>query len=524
MTLFASQILPSFRAIAETSAPLAITAIWQGIAVTAAVGLCLKLAPRVTAAHRFVVWFTAFGVLVALPFLPRHSGPASQGPALSALPSTAGPGPILHFGVGWSLAIVALWLLTSVFRAADLLLHSVRLRKLWRTATPVPASDTPALQRSFTLCTTEHLDRPSVIGFFAPRILIPDWLSARLTQGELRQIVLHESEHLRRRDDWTNLLQKLCLVLFPLNPALWWIDRCLAKEREMACDEGVIRITRAPRAYAACLASLAERGLNHRTAAALSLGAWQRRPELAHRVHSLLRTQRSLHPIAARSFVAAFSAALLLAAFELARCPQLVAFTAPPTPVPTETLAASLAHAQPPHLVDAAVTVAPCRNRLVAPYRAVAAVAHMPATPTPVRVLSERRPSSIRVAPATAHMDPPQQERIVRTSAMQTTDPSTGAQYIVYAEFEQVETTAARNTLTADYDKPSSAGSVAQTQKPGDLSAPSLQKSAASAQSNAQPATHSTVTHLIFRVVPAVAPSSQPTAIPIGDGWFVIQL
>ena len=112
------------------------------------------------------------------------------------------------------------------------------------------------------ICTTTTLQRPSVIGFLKPRILIPDWLFARLTAGELEQIVLHEAEHLRRRDDWTNLLQKLCLVLFPLNPALVWIERRLCREREMACDEGVIKITHAPRAYASCLARLAERGLN----------------------------------------------------------------------------------------------------------------------------------------------------------------------------------------------------------------------------------------------------------------------
>ena len=130
------------------------------------------------------------------------------------------------------------------------------------------------------VCTTPNLDRPSVIGFFAPRILIPEWLLTRLTPGELRQIVLHETEHLRRGDDWTNLFQKLCLVLFPLDPALVWIERRLCAEREMACDDGVVRVTHAPRAYAACLASLAERGLRRR-AEALSLGAWQRRPELA---------------------------------------------------------------------------------------------------------------------------------------------------------------------------------------------------------------------------------------------------
>ena len=510
MTLasFAAQLLASFYSFAETAAPLAITALWQGIAISAALALCFRLTPRMTAAYRFALWFAAFCVLVALPFVPRLFAPESTGIAVSSLPHAASSGPLLHLGTRWSMVIAGLWLLASLLRAADLITHSFRLRKLWRTAVsvPVPIPEAVAFPaRGFALCTTTHLDRPSVIGFFAPRILIPDWLYSRLTAGELRQIVLHESEHLRRRDDWTNLLQKLCLVLFPLNPGLLWIDRRLAKEREMACDEGVIRITQAPRAYAACLASLAERGLHRRTAAALSLGAWHRRPELALRVHSLLRTQRNLHPVAARSLITVFSAALLVAAFELARCPQLVAFT----PAQSPALAASLVNAQPPHLVGAAVTFAPCRSRLVSPYHAVAAVAHMPAAPSRMRAVVQPQPqhSSIRAVPTLAHLDPPQQ-RIVRTTTLQATDPSTGAQYIVYTEFEQIQTAGERTPLTADYDTPRS----------GD--APPAQKS----DVQAQPSTHTTITRMIFRVVPATSQSSQPTAIPIGNGWFVFQL
>ncbi len=126
------------------------------------------------------------------------------------------------------------------------------------------------------VCTTTELDRPSVIGFFAPRILIPEWLYARLTREELEHVILHESEHLRRYDDWINLAQKLCLVVFPLNPALAWMERRLCREREMACDDGVVRATQAPRAYAACLASLAERGLNGSRRRYLALFHWAR--------------------------------------------------------------------------------------------------------------------------------------------------------------------------------------------------------------------------------------------------------
>ena len=141
--------------------------------------------------------------------------------------------------------------------------------------------------------------------------------------------MLHEGEHLRRRDDWTNLLQKICLVLFPLNPALVWMERRLGREREMACDDGVVSVTHAPRAYAACLASLAECGLKYRTGA-LTLGAWQRRPELVERVHAFCGRKARLSPMeTAGSCWWRWACGLCWAGIELARCPQLVAFVSP---------------------------------------------------------------------------------------------------------------------------------------------------------------------------------------------------
>ena len=81
------------------------------------------------------------------------------------------------------------------------------------------------------LCASDEVARPSVLGFFRPRILAPPALLDQLSEAELKQVILHEMEHLHRGDDWTNLLQKLALVLFPLNPALAWVERRLCAER-----------------------------------------------------------------------------------------------------------------------------------------------------------------------------------------------------------------------------------------------------------------------------------------------------
>ncbi len=145
--------------------------------------------------------------------------------------------------------------------------------------------------RHAELCVSDEVDRPTVIGFFAPKILIPTWLVEKLTAEELEQIVLHEAGHLSRADDWMNLLQKIALVVFPLNPALAWVERRLCFERELACDERVLEATGAPKAYAACLASLAEHRLGRR-GLALALGALGRESELGQRVRRILSAER----------------------------------------------------------------------------------------------------------------------------------------------------------------------------------------------------------------------------------------
>ena len=303
-----------------------VSGVWQGLVLAAGVALCLRLMPRTTAAMRFTVWTGAFGVLALLPllgaWLHAYSGSATAG---------AGRGAVLQVDERWSVAVAALWVMLSVVRGVNLAAGAVRLRGVWRRAVPVEAAAPGGTvwadgYRGAQLCTSAEVDRPSVIGFFSPRILIPEELYSRLTAAELEQIVLHETGHLRRSDDWWNLLQKVSLVLVPLNPALVWIERRLCVERELACDDDVLRLTGAPKAYATCLASLAEHRLGQRLAL-LSLGAWERRSQLARRVQRILRRGEAMSQRQARVAMASFAVVLLGGAAELARCPQLVSFS-----------------------------------------------------------------------------------------------------------------------------------------------------------------------------------------------------
>jgi hypothetical protein len=70
--------------------------------------------------------------------------------------------------------------------------------------------------------------------------------------------VIHEWAHVQRHDDVANCVQAFVRVIAGWHPAIWWVDRRLRAEREAACDEAAVQVTGSSKAYAACLARLAE--------------------------------------------------------------------------------------------------------------------------------------------------------------------------------------------------------------------------------------------------------------------------
>ena len=332
-------------------AQLLIAAIWQGLLLTACVWAGLKLADArgvsLRASTRFTLWLIVFLLVACLPgfalaFALLRSAPASAaGLAPAAVFS-------VHLNPYWAFAFEGLWVISSLFSLVRLWSGGKQMRTLYVNATPVPFGDLEASlqsvvarpgQRPVQIRLSEAIDAPSVIGFFRPAVMMPLPLWKELTQPELKQIVLHEIAHLDRRDDWTNLLQKLLRAICPLNPALFWAERHLCQERERACDDAVLDAAGNARAYATCLTKLAENRLV-RHAASLAPGLWQRSSELAVRVDNILHRRPTLGPLVSRGLLAASLLATMTVAILLQRCPGLVAFT---NNHPLNTLASPLA-------------------------------------------------------------------------------------------------------------------------------------------------------------------------------------
>jgi len=515
---------PVWRVVCAAIAPILLTALWQSVILAVPLKIFLQVVPGISAAQRFRVWAAGFAAMVCLPFAtllaPMRSGDVS-GPVLGQPAAHIW----LQLDVRWGGAILLLWGTASIFRMVDLAIHTHRLRKLWKTATPVRLVENLPIpsKRIFTalgkrpveLCTTTKLENPSVIGFFSPRILVPEWLFADMTSEELDQIVCHEVQHLRRRDDWTNLLQKLCLILFPLNLALLWTERQMCREREMACDEAVVKATRAPRAYAACLTSLAERGNEHR-AEALSLAAWQKRSELAHRVHRILLRKSGISATAASALLVLVSGGLALGSWELLRCPQLVAFVsaselqAVAKSVPERSgaiLASNISSAGAGASHTASTGIDGFR---IVPARAIV---HPRSAAASVALSSEKHHATDADTAATGSY---QAVEAVFTNAelpVLEARPEIARgvqqQWIVLTAWEQVNATPRDAT---DASAGGYAGKEEQTESSGTV------------QSVPSSRNRTTITRLIVRILPANLTFDQPSDAHVSNGWLVFQL
>jgi len=416
--------------VAQISATGMVDCLLAGTLIAAAAALGLRAA-RQASGVRFAVLFSSLIAIAALPFFATaswahgtdlHLGVVAQ-PAEIIVPSA------------WALYLFAAWAVIAAAGLARVGAGLLQLMRLRRTCTQV-ASDSLSPQllntlnthgaaRAFTLCISDNVAVPTALGFLKPAVVIPAWLWHELSPAELNQIVLHELAHLRRLDDWTNLIQKTVKALFFFHPAVWWIEKKISLEREMACDDAVLAETANPRAYAECLAHLAERSFIRRSVV-LAQAALGRVRQTSLRIAQILDGNR---PAAKRhawkpavTVMAGFAVA---SAVWVARAPRLVAFedsgsavklpavsTGPATPAHSAELANAL------HPLDA---VLPARSESSSPKaRVVEAALRRPAVRSHRADYSTADLRGAQIAASMVHMASSKTDSVAATQAVYT--------------------------------------------------------------------------------------------------------
>jgi len=170
---------------------------------------------------------------------------------------------------------------------------------------------------------SERHRSPLVLGFRHPVVLLPAPTLLELDPTQTDQIIAHELAHVRRRDDWLNLLQQLIQAALFFHPAVAWISKRLSLEREIASDDLVLQEGGQGRAYARLLLNLASR--RQVPTPWLAPGASASTSQLQQRITMILNTHRSISPRLAKARLSLLTSGALLAAVLALICgPRLV--------------------------------------------------------------------------------------------------------------------------------------------------------------------------------------------------------
>lgn len=320
-------MMRGLEAIAQNLSGRALNTAIEGVLLATALWVLLRVYGRQSSRTRFAIWFVALLAIAALPFLtvPHIGSTGSMG--------------FSHFDVtlpaSWALYLFLAWAAGALLSLTRLGTGLWRVHQLRRNCVELdPASLDPMIaarlqehgaRRRVSLCISDELTVPTAIGFFRPAVVFPASLVSQLAVEEMEVILLHELAHLSRWDDWSNLVQKLVKAAFFFHPAVWWIERRLTLEREMACDEIVVAEIRSPRTYASLLISLTEKV---RSAGSLALvhGLVNRVCQLSLRIVEILDTN-DLTRRTWRKPLLGVSAGLFAAVFGVtAYAPQFVSF------------------------------------------------------------------------------------------------------------------------------------------------------------------------------------------------------
>jgi beta-lactamase regulating signal transducer with metallopeptidase domain len=382
--------------------------VWQGSVVAVALAVMLRLLERARASVRCALCWAALLLVIGLPAVswlaartPRPERLAAFSDAVVSVPDTWWTSGVL-MTVAW-----AAWAVVQSIRFGRAL---VSLRRTRLRRRPFPATVEAALPhwsqmrrggRQPLLALSDSVTTAAVLGVGKPVIVVAPPLLVSLDAGELDRVLIHEWAHVQRRDDQVQLLQVIVRIAAGWHPAVWWIDRRLQLEREIACDELTVAITGSPKVYAACLVKLA--GLRGAEQATVAAPALFRAPGLRARVTKLVSRRAFIPPLWSRSLAAGVVSMLCFVSLAVAGV-KLVEPTV--LAVPFESI-------PPGDGVRGDVSLAPERAR-----PAVAPADQRPIAPAPA-------PPAALPSPETAAGPPPQAEpsRVVDTTAAPSPQP-----------------------------------------------------------------------------------------------------
>ena len=259
--------------------------LWQGTILALLLGIALAAARNGSPQTRYALCCATLTLMALSPvatfaYLAHGTGPAVHGnlPAAVAeaeFPAAAQPwqavslltrmAVLANQSMPW---ILSVWLMGVLLFLTRAIIAGIAAERL-KTASIIPApeellalarraAERLSITQAFHVFSSQAVTAPTVIGWLRPVILFPVASLAGLAPEQLEAMLAHELAHIRRRDYLVNALQIVIETLLFYHPAVWWVSRCIRRERELCCDDIAVTVTGSPLIYAKALYLLEE--------------------------------------------------------------------------------------------------------------------------------------------------------------------------------------------------------------------------------------------------------------------------
>ena len=290
--------------------------LWQGALIGLVAALILALVPSRLAGFRYLTACLALGLCVLTfmitmtqlgqqirPLEPTAETIAAQmeAPEPNEITNSAHSAEAMTLDVAGLVAIA--WI-------AGVLLMSTRFIIQWRTTVRLRTGADVAIDSSWQtlfdqlkeqlglpasirLLGSGIIETPMVLGWIRPVVLVPAAAFTTLTTEELKLVLLHELNHIRRMDHLINLLQGTAECVLFFHPVTWWLSNQIRNERELCCDDLTIQTMNQPRIFARALFKLETLRIQ-RTNSTVNTAVHATGGSLMSRITRMLETQNQI--------------------------------------------------------------------------------------------------------------------------------------------------------------------------------------------------------------------------------------
>ena len=193
----------------------------------------------------------------------------------------------------WQTALFALWAAGAAGMLGWILWSNVRFsRRVRRSMRPTNVEPPKGVR---AVVESAAVPSPCLLGLVRPVIVITP--ETRSDEQRLSCVLLHETCHFSRRDNWFSLLRCLCLIVHWFNPLVWLGAAASREDCELSCDERVLQKLNPQQSIAygeTLVASLREgrRRMGNLVNAATAMS--QSRSQIARRIGRIVKKPKNL--------------------------------------------------------------------------------------------------------------------------------------------------------------------------------------------------------------------------------------